>query len=207
MRIPQSYNDLTVGQFQECYFLLGHNPQLEDWMRVIAILGKTTYEKLEELPRGKLKKLIYQLQFLLKPNLNTKFNKYVGVNGRVYRAIPFANQLNTAQACDLKTFRGEGDIDTVVENAHKLLASIYLPLTWRGFKYDGKNHEKIANDFLNVKMGKVFGTLFFYSKVSTKLIETTSNFMSENNKILEDHLKELEQWANENPSLITGDGK
>lgn len=209
MKLPVSFNEVTVGEFQECYFILKKDPSgLESWARVISILGRVPYEKITAKTPKEIRALASRLLFLLDHNkTNQKVKKYIHVNGKVYRAVYEANKLTAAQGVDIKTFmKGEGSQeDIVVENAHKLLASIYIPFTGWGFKYDPVNHKKIANDFLSVKMGDVLGTLFFYSVSWEKLIEAYLPYMNEAQKTIQTHLEVLKQW--QKGSTITGDGR
>jgi hypothetical protein len=132
MRLPKSYNDITVSQFQQCYFLLGQSPNIEQWISVLSVLSGKPESVFLNMHRQKLKRCIYRLQFLLKPELNTKVKKYIYCGGRIYKAIYQASDLNGAQGIDLKNFQrpvdGQHYLDTIIENADKLLACIYLPL-------------------------------------------------------------------------------
>lgn len=198
MRLPKSWNDITIGQFQECYFLL-KDRNIESWVKVISVLSGLKYAEVENIPIKKLKRHIFSLQFLLNPNLNTKVKKYISVNKRIYKATYNASDLSAAQAADIKTFLkpepGVSHMDTIVENANKVLASIYLPLTWTGFKYNGSKHAKISSDFCKVKMGDVYGTLFFYSVVYEKLMQTTLDYFEKNQKEKTELMQEVLQWA------------
>jgi hypothetical protein len=207
MRLPKSFNDITISQFQTCYFLLGKSPGIDEWIKVISTLAGKTYNDIESLPVWYVKKLIYQLEFLTRPNLNTKLKKYLYLNGTVYKAIYEGHKLSAAQGMDLKTFlHPPKDVplnDHIVEVAHKLLASIYIPMKNFRFKYSGIDHQKISNDFLSARMGDVYGTLFFYSIVSPKLTETILDFGKEQTKILAKHMEEVKAWHLQN----TGAGK
>ena len=179
MSLPKSYNDITISQFQECYFILGQNPEIEQWITVLSLLSGVPEDFYYNLPTQKLKRKIYRLQFLLNPELNTKVKKYIYLNGRIYKAIYKASDLTTAQGIDIKEFQkpeeDQSIQDRIVENADKLLATIYLPITWKGFKYDSSKHERSANDFKKAKMGQVYGTLFFTlscSRTWWKLLRT-----------------------------------
>lgn len=211
MRFPKSYNDLTIAQFQECYFILGKDPGTDEWIRVLSILSGKPEDYFLELPKSKLKDWIKKLQFLLTPELNTKVKRYLYINGRIYKAILNANEINTAQGIDLKTFQkpaeGQSNEDAVIENAHMLLACIYIPMVRFRFRYDGKYHSRTVEDLKKVKVGDVFGTLFFYSILSGELTKATEDFGREALKTVEDHMKEVTEWAQKNHSGIIGAGK
>lgn len=207
MRLPKSFNDLTIEQFQECYFVLGSKPTLDSWIMVISILSGKSKDTIESLPIKELKKEINKLQFLLSPNLNEKVNKFISIKGRPFKAVFFASDMQTNQVADLKGLmhkEGQSVNDTIVENAHKLLACIYLPLTLRGFKYVPSKHKEVSQYFRKAKMGDVYGTLFFYSNLYRNLIEAINTFGKSHMEIVNSHMKELEEWQTRKESLEQG---
>lgn len=220
MRLPKSWNEITVGQFQECYFVLGKNPTIEHWCRVIAVLSGLTEAEVESMLIKKLKQKIIQINFLQHPNLNERVKRYIYLNGTVYRSVYQPNeltvsqikQLKTNQAIDIKTFCSPPEKvsyqDNIVEQAHKLLASIYVPLSWRGFKYDGSKHSKASEDFRSARMGDVYGTLFFYSRVYNALMQSIQDCGVKAKEDMTPHMEEVYAWAIQEGILEDdGDGK
>lgn len=204
MKIPKNFNQITIEQFQECYFLLGKTPTIDTWVMVLSSLSGKSSDYIEQLTTKDLKKYIKQLDFLLNPELNEKVNKYVSIKGRVFKAILFADQMQTNQIADLKGLmvsEGQSVNDTIVENAHKLLACIYVPLTLTGFRYVPSKHKDLSNYFKKAKMGDVYGTLFFYSILFKNLIETTLTFGEKNLLIVKEHMKEVEEWQTQKVNL------
>ena len=211
MRLPKNWNQITVEQFQECYFLLGKTPTIDTWVMVLATLSGKSADYIERLEIRELKKAIKQLDFLLTPNLNEKVNKYVSFTGRVYKAVLFADQMQTNQVADLKGLmvsNGQSVNDTIVENCHKLLACIYVPLTLTGFKYLPNKHKALSERFKKAKMGDVYGAVFFFFILYKNLIETTLTFGEKNLQEIQNHMKEVEEWQTQRGSLeVDGDGK
>lgn len=196
MRLPKSWNEITVAQFQECYFILkSDNP--DKWIIVISILSGKSIDFVEALPRRILINLIIKLDFLQHPNLNQKKKKYIFAGGRIYKAMYLPSEFNTAQGKAIKTFLSDGPnpTDAAVEHAHKLLASTYLPLTLRGFVHPGSAHAEHANRLKNCKMGDVYGTLFFYSILSEKLTSATLDSIKESAEVLNQELPKIAEWA------------
>lgn len=210
MRLPQNWNDITIEQFQECYFLLGKNPTIETWVMVLSTLSGKTYAQVEALSIKHLKELINGLQFLLQPNLNEKVNKFVAFRGKPFKACLDASQMGMNQINDLKEFmkpNGQPVEDTIVENAHKLLACIYVPLTLKGWRYVPSKHKAHAEKFKQAKMGDIYGTLFFYSGIYKTLIQTTDTYLKEQTQILKEHLEEVNEWAQKQTLQKDGVGK
>ncbi len=210
MRLPKNWNQITVERFQECYFILGKDPTIDSWILVLSVLSGKSKDYIESLPIRELKLAIHRLQFLLNPELNEKVNKYVSINGRVFKAAYLASELQTNEVADLKGFMvadGQSVNDTVVENAHKLLACIYIPLTLRGFRYVPSKHKEVSEYFRKAKMGDVYGTLFFYSETYKNLMEATNTFGEQQAEILKNHLKEVEEWTQNTNLESVGGGK
>lgn len=197
MRLPKSFNDITIEQFQECYFLLGKHPSIDTWIMVLSTLSGKKFDEIEAMPIKKVKEAINKLQFLLNPNLNEKVNKFITIKGRLFKAVFFASDMQTNQVADLKGLmnsEGQSVNDTIVENAHKLLACIYVPLTLKGFRYIPSKHKEVSQYFRKAKMGDVYGTLFFYSETYKNLIQAINTFGQTQMEIVTSHLKEIEEW-------------
>jgi hypothetical protein len=194
MRLPKSFSEITVGQYQECYFILKENPNdIDQWVKVIAVLSGKTPDEVSAMKIREIKSCVTRLNFILMPEfLQERAKQYIYAGGRVYKAILNAMDLSNANAIDIRHFLADGADakDAAVKNAHKLLASIYQPLTWRGFRQDDK-HPEHAERFKRAKMGDVYGALFFYSVLSTHLIKASLDYGV---PILEEHLKELEEF-------------
>lgn len=218
MRLPKSFNDITVGQYQDIYFLIQSKEGEDDiefltrWAQVIAILTKQDVQTISDLPGRELRHLIKCLDFVLRPEvLLDKPKQYIAVNGRICKAVLRADQLSMPQGVDIKTFLTPiEDLDqteTTVVNAHKLLASIFIPLSWRGFKYNSSKHAKLAKDFRHAKMGDVYGTLFFYSVLWESLIKSMEDYGKPHIQLIQNHMTEIQEWSQESYSTSDGTGK
>lgn len=204
MKLPKSFNEITISQFQECYFLLKKNHDLNAWISVLSTLSGKPHKYIEDLPGNQLRAYIKSLQFLLNPELNEKVNKYVTIRGKVFKANLFASEMKTNQVADLKALvvnPGQSVEDTIVENAHRLLACIYTPLTLTGWGYNPSKQKKVSQYFLKAKMGEVYGTLFFYSKTYKNLMDSINEYGEKAMKEVKEHLKEIEEWQTQNQTL------
>ena len=204
LKLPKDWNQVTVEQFQECYFLLGKTPTIDTWIMVLSTLSGKSGNEIEELSITDLKKYIKKLDFLTNPTINENVKKYIAIKGRMFKAVYQASDMQTNQVADLKGLmnsEGQSINDTVVENAHKLLACIYVPLTLKGFKYTPSKHKEVSDYFRKAKMGEVYGTLFFYSKVYKALTETINSYGQKNLEIVKEHMKEIEDWQTRKKTL------
>lgn len=174
MRVPGSFKQVTVEQYQEIVpvykKLIESTDQeiiIDGWVNILAILTDRQTDEFEAMPIPQLKKLIASIQWISKPEAKLKAKKYLFVGGRLHKAQLKAGDFNVAQFIEVKTFLGRGSVSSEL---HNLLASIYSPLTLKGFIHDGKSHAERAATFKKCKVGKVYPTVFFYSKVYKNLM-------------------------------------
>lgn len=167
MRVPKSFKQVTVDQYQRI-FPIWQKIEKEtdsitiasDWCRIISILTDKTPADIEGLPIDQLKSIIKSLNWLVEGEIKTSKRKYLFIKGNLYRAKLDAKRFNTAQYVEIKTFLSRGNW---VGEMHRILATIYSPLTLKGFKHDGETHEERANLFKQMPVAKVYQTVFFYS--------------------------------------------
>lgn len=172
-------DNLTVGQYQELYNI--HTSQDDDIDKAVAsialITGKPRWE-VEELPLGQFTRISKEISLLFSnPQIKTKVVKYVRVNGKKYAVILDARKLKYGQYVDLQHFL-KGNM---IENLHKLMACLlvpvkYSPLNIKG-KYDGENHEKIAEGVQLLKFSEVHSTCVFFSKVWNNSIKAIEGYL------------------------------
>lgn len=169
MNIPKSFREVTVEQYQELlpiYKKIVDESDAEKvilgWVNIIAILADCQTDEVESLPIEKLDKIIRSLEWLVQGHFPAARRKYMFFKGRLYKATLNANEFNVARYVEIKTFLGRGG---VVPELHNLLASIYTPLTLKGWVNDSTKHKERSELFKKAKVGKVYPTVFFYSKV------------------------------------------
>lgn len=161
MKIPKSYKQITVAQYQELLPIyrkaLNETDSIkaaDHWCNIIAILADCQTEEVEALPINKLKDIIKSLAWLNSyGSYKKKFTLFH--NGKLYKAFRTAKGFNTARYVEYKTFLGRGGL---IENMHMILATIYQPY----FK-SKQTHEERAIEFRSAKMADVFPVVFFYS--------------------------------------------
>lgn len=193
MKIPKSFNEITVRQYQSIHdLIIDETLEIEDReVRILAELTGKSIDEIESLPLDELKMSLLQLEFLKRPDLSTKYKKWFTVNGRVYKAKPFAQKLSTGQYVDLKSFHARGSVSTEL---HNLLACVYEPLrVFKRFVYNADEHEKMAKDMLDAKMSDVYGTLFFYSIVWENWSDVMLDYSKQANQTIVEMMKEIKE--------------
>lgn len=205
MKLPKSFNDITIKQYQVIYdLLIDKTLEIEDrWVRILSEISGESIKFIENLPRNEMVKYFKQLSFLEDiSKLDFKAKQYLKLKGKVYKMQLFANKLTTSQAIEIKTFllRNDG-----ASSYHEMLASMALDFkmlhveqfegkTKRSFacyKYRSDLHKQRADAFLTAKVGDVYGTLFFYSKVWENSMPILEDFSSKAIKVIQKRMKEM----------------
>ena len=163
MKVPKNWNQVTVDQYQQAlpfYKKAIEEPDsiksLDNWSAVIAILTNSQLDTIQSMDIGKLKAVIKKLSFLSETKFYGRRKHLLFHNNTLYKAPKEAREFSTAMYVDYKTFLGRDG--GMISNLHFILATIYEPY----FKTK-QSHEKRANEFKGIAIGKVYPVVFFYS--------------------------------------------
>lgn len=187
----KSFNDFTVEQFQQWHKVIKEESDIIDReVKLASILTGKSVEYLESVPYSVLKEVIKRVNKISLTEPSTKVVRFVKVGRKVYSAILNAQDLHglmsTSQFTAAKTYAANP-----IENMHLLLPLYYAPYKLFGKQKLAENQIKLAEEFKKVKVGEVYGAVFFYSILWSQFVP-----------ILEDSLKQATQVMEE----IAADG-
>ena len=179
MKYDTRIENLTVGQYQDLYKI--HTSQDDDIDKAIAsvsILTGLPRWDVEELPMPEFTAMSREISVLFSnPVVKEKVVKSVKVNGKKYSVILDPKKLCAGQYIDLQHFLKQN----MVENIHKLMACIIVPAKrwpWDDKpKYDGENHEKIAEGIQNLSYIEIYSTCLFFSKLWNSSIKAIGTYL------------------------------
>ena len=188
----KSFNDFTVEQFQQWHKVIKEESDIIDReVKLASILTGKSVEYLESVPYSVLKEVIKRVNKISLTEPSTKVVRFVKVGRKVYSAILNAQDLHglmsTSQFTAAKTYAANP-----IENMHLLLPLYYAPYKLFGKQKLAENQIKLAEEFKKVKVGEVYGAVFFYSILWSQFVP-----------ILEDSLKQATQVMEE----IAADGQ
>ena len=133
--------------------------------RSVSLITGLSIEEINELPLWKLEFYFRQIAILRNSQPSKKLHKTIWLNGRMLKAITSDKDLNTNQYITAKHLQ-----NNEVSSYPFLCAVIYCPAKlFSQPKFDSKLFEVIAKDFESVKVGKVYGALFFCIKLLNNL--------------------------------------
>ena len=200
MKLPNSLKDIKVKQYQTIAPLLS-DLNLDTWIKIMSILSGKTTEQIEDIDTGTFKKYRKQLQFLLadKPQF---VKKYLWINGSLYKGTNNADDLNTSQYVAIKTFLSQG---SPVEQLHNIAPCCYKKLTFKGWKYNGDDHVKLSEAFLNKPTSDVLPLVFFCFRVLYNSTIDSEAYL-EAQKVIASRMEEIHQLILDESFLSTGVG-
>lgn len=166
---------MTIKQFQELYFIAQNKEyDFDKSIKMVGVITGQTPEQIETMPMGKFNKVCQRIQkqfYVFDKNLlKGKPKKLVMVNGRFYRINYKVDKkpITAGKYVEVLTFG-----TSIVENLHKVMASIVTPVTFMGKPYH-REHDEIASDMESVNFEAAYhAAVFFYTqyKVSMQLIQ------------------------------------
>ena len=151
---------MKVKQFQELYFISkGEDIDFDKSIKMVGVLTNQLPEQVELMTMNafnkECKKIIKSFEVFGKEAMNGKPAKYLFVNRRIYR-------LNYDLQKASKYVEGITFSKDIINDIHKLLATIAEPINWRGKIYH-REHEDIAKDMENVNFEAAYQVaVFFY---------------------------------------------
>lgn len=229
MRIPKSFNQVTVSQYQRISPIyqkiekesdelskIASNDSIdevmkglsicekrisirENWGRILSVLTDEPPHVFINMEIRDLDNIIKSLNWLVNGNIKPKKRKYLFIKGHLHKAKLDAKQFNTAQYVEIKTFLSRGNW---IEEMHNILASIYSPLTFKGFKHNGETHQERAEFFKTVPVSKVYPVVFFYS---VQFKDSMKRIQEYGLKMLKEKQKEIDQHLIQTLKLVLED--
>lgn len=192
-RIPTSFNEFTVKQFQEWHKVAAKSFDdiLDKELALLSIAANMTVEQVWALTGDQLKPLIAQLNQLQFSKCNQKVKKFIFVNRKAYQAIikpsELKDLLNTSQYTAFKEYTKKD----CIENMHLILPLLYCPCKFLRKKRIADNTQALSREFLEAKIGDVYGAVFFYSIVWEKLNEASLPYLKKAQETIQDHMEEV----------------
>lgn len=166
---------MTIKQFQELYYIAqSQDIDFDKSIKMVGVVTNRTPEQVEALPMGKFNRKCADIQkhfeIFNKKLINSKPKSFVIVRGRMYKLHYRIdrNPINAGKYVEAVTFGKD-----IVNNLHKIMASIAEPVNWKGKPYE-RLHQDIANDFEYMNFEAAYhAAVFFYThyRVSMQIIQ------------------------------------
>lgn len=154
--IPNSLNEITLGQYQEFYKLTESKDAKLVERRMIEIFCKVPMQYVNQMKAIDVKEIIQILTQMLenKPSLVNLFK----MNGVEYGFIPDLDDMTFGEYVDLDTFIGD------TENLHRAMNVLYRPIKIKkNGRYQIVNYDSEKfKDMLGMPMDAVISSILFF---------------------------------------------
>lgn len=167
-----NWQSITVQQFQQLYKIsISKADDIDKSTQAIAVLYNMTEAEVDEMDLLKYKQLCAETtQFLDVKQIPGQPEARIGA----YKIIYNPAKLKHRQYVEINHW-----MDNRIENMHLIMASLVKPTKWRYWTTDNKaeDHERYANDILQLPVSKVYHACVFFCNLYNALIKVTADFL------------------------------
>jgi hypothetical protein len=166
--VPNSWDEVTVGQFQELQNL---DTKSKDYsLNVASILLDKDPEEIRKYDVTSADKISRHLEWVMQMPSEDSYKQQIVVEGKTYTLIENLNKFSNGEWFDMEDYLEDKDT-----NLHYLFAMFYrLP----GEEYSGSKCKERGRLFSEkVNIGDVYGCLVFFSNVAKRSMITTQVYL------------------------------
>ena len=174
--IPESLNEITLGQYQEfCKLTDSTDTKLVE-RRMIEIFCKVPMKYVNQMKAIDVKEIIQIITKMLddKPSLVNLFK----MDGVEYGFIPDLDDMTFGEYVDLDTFIGD------TENLHRAMNVLYRPIKIKkGGRYQIEDYDSYSyKRMLNMPMDAVIGSILFFYHLGIDLSQIMMDYSKNKNE-------------------------
>ena len=198
LSVPDSWNEVTLDQFQEINSLSSENEERN--LDIISIFLNEDPEIIRKLDPITYNRLLVLLQWSNTMPSDAVYKPIIEVNGVQYGIISKLNEMSIGEWWDIEEF-----IKEPIQNLHKILSILYRPLI-TAFNdrdrmieiYDAKVMERQAELFKhNVMITDVYGALFFFALIKKQYLKIMQEYLEVETQEMTKTLDQMKQKKNE----------
>lgn len=158
---------MTIKTLQELYFISNNkDDEFEKSIKMVSVLTGKSIEKVEAMPmrlfNHHCKQIAKQFERIGGQLMASKPKRLLFANGRIYK-------LNYDLQKASKYVEGITFAKDIINDIHKLMATIAEPVTWYGRPYK-RSHEQIAEDMEHANFEAAYNAaVFFYLQFQISL--------------------------------------
>lgn len=178
--VPDSWNEVTLGQFQEMALIDPGVTSLNRVVEVFSILTDKDPAEIAALPVTTIKEIASMLSWTAEVP-TPEFERAITIDNQVYAVIPRLDELTVGEWVDLENHATE-----LMKNLHKFLAVLYRPVTaqtrtsYRVAPYDAVEMLERAELFKErLMIGQVYGAAVFFSLIGMALLPSLKDSLEE----------------------------
>ena len=178
--VPESWNDITVKQYQKFMQILKvQKDEHEKTMDIVAVFCNVDRKLLKKFKMKDLNKISNIITSMTKDDpSNIKMEKNIEFNNNKYGVIPNMSEMTTGEFVDLESYCEES-----TENLHKIMSVLYRKQT-DGVDYWGRYQVEEYDPspekhklMLDLPMTYALGVLNFFFHLGAKLLADSDNYL------------------------------
>lgn len=168
IKVPDSWSDVTIGQFQEIAAL---DLRAKDYsVNLYSILLDQDTEDIRRYDSKSVATIMRNTEWVMKSPREDEYRQEIEVDGKLYRLIENLNGFSGCEFMDMEHY-----MEDLYPNLHYLFAMFYRlegdDYNVAGFKDRGRLFAE------KVMIGDVYGSLVFFSLVAKKSLLTTQHYL------------------------------
>jgi hypothetical protein len=195
--IPIHKDDLTIEQFMRCSEITKQFNDLECEIELISYLTGKSVEEIDSLEFGKSEKLFTRIRKLIASKPTETVKDRIWINGVPHKALTDIRKFSTNRLLSYEQYKKNPD-----KNIHLILSIMYSPV-WSKVTDDHDTYpddpqrliDSRAKAFMNKKVGKVYGAVFFWAKVWRTLNPVLQTYSNLNSLTIDRLMREVEAEA------------
>lgn len=191
-KIPKSWSDINIGQFQEIQ-RLDKSDELDYLISMVSVVCHLDVDTVESLTLTHLRDIGSKMAFL--NTMPDKFVNYFKLKDTTYFVDCNIANISAGQYIDLNKYIEEG----AEENLHKILTVFCLPTKRKWFKRkqlkygEGYDISKMSNEMLQAPVSVAYPLALFFCKLLEKSMPVIQDClvkeMESLNKVISSQLK------------------
>lgn len=185
MKLPKSWNDVTVAQYIEARKSVNMDSNFESQLELLGVLADVPTEDLEDLELDEFSALLAKISFV-----QSEPNKRAAQSILEYQLKPL-NKIKVEEFLDLEYYVTKDYIEYL-----PIICAILYKQTrvdeWKHLSYEPHEYdlEERSKEFLNLSINSVYGVITSYLQWRENFLNTYSNLFDE--PITEEDLQEVE---------------
>jgi len=185
MKLPKSWNDVTVAQYIEARKSVNIDSNFESQLELLGVLADVPTEDLEDLELDEFSALLAKISFV-----QSEPNKMPAQSILGYQLKPL-NKIKVEEFLDLEYYVTKDYIEYL-----PIICAILYKQTrideWKHLSYEPHEYdlEERSKEFLNLSINSVYGVVTSYLQWRENFLNTYSNLFDE--PITEEDLQEVE---------------
>ena len=174
--VPESLNEITLGQYQKFYKLINNNPDSEFVrQKTVSIFCNVEMKDVRQMLLSSIDEVYNGLIELF--NANTELISRFTINNIEFVLIPNFDDMSGGEFADLDDYNSD------VEQWHKYMAALYRPVTKKLAKFYDiepyKGTEQYAETMKDTPVAIVLAVQVFFYNLSKELLIVTMDYLEQ----------------------------